>query len=45
MVCGEFIKLGPAAGVNEGLLRALKKCEQPFRLGLVSSISDGKKGA
>ena len=43
VVCGELVKLGPAA--NEGLLRALKKCEQPFRLGLVISISGGKKGA
>ena len=32
-------------GSNEGLLRALKKCEQPFRFGLVNCNSGGKKGA
>ena len=40
-----LLNLVQQLGSNEGLLRALKKCEQPFRLGLVSSISGGKKGA
>jgi len=40
-----LLNLVQQLGSNEGLLRALKKCEQPFRLGLVISISGGKKGA
>ena len=40
-----LLNLGQQLGSNEGVLRALKKCEQPFRLGLVTSISGGKKGA
>ena len=40
-----LLNLVQQLGSNEGLLRMLKKCEQPFSLGLVSSISGGKKGA
>ena len=40
-----LLNLVQQLGSNEGLLRALKKCEQPFRLGLVNCISGGKKGA
>ena len=40
-----LLNLVQQLGSNEGLLRAFKKCGQPFRLGLVSSISGGKKGA
>ena len=40
-----LLNLVQQLGSNEGLVRALKKCEQPLRLGLVSNISGGKKGA
>ena len=40
-----LLNLVQQLGSNEGSLRALRKCEKPFRLGLVSSISGGKKGA
>ena len=39
-----LLNLVQQLGSNEGLLRALKKCEQPFRLGLVSCILGGNKG-
>ena len=39
-----LLNLVQQLGSNEGLLSALKKCEQPFVLGLVNCISGGKKG-
>ena len=40
-----LLNLVQQLGSNEGSLRELRKCEQTFRLGLVSSISGGRKGA
>ena len=37
-----LLNLVQQLGSNEGSLRALWKCEQPFRLGLVSSILGAK---
>ena len=39
-----LLNLAQHLGSNEELLMALKKCAQPFRLGLVSSIFGGKRG-
>ena len=36
-----LLNLVQQLGSNEGLLRALKKYEQPFRLGFVNCILDG----
>ena len=40
-----LLNLVQQLGSNEGLLNALKKCEQPFVLGLVNCILGEKKGA